>query len=937
MPCPGVTATTSRLPRPSANKLTTPLHCPRKLSPDAPQHPEDAAFARTADDPLERALAWQRLSAALFVDDPPPAPPSLAEFEVLGVLGRGAMGTVYRARDPALAREVAIKVLHERDGAARERLIHEARAIARVCHPALVAVHAIGAHAGQVHVVMERVGGVPLRAWQAQPGRPWRELLAVYLQIGRGLQALHDAGLIHRDIKPDNVLVDVDGRARIVDLGLARTVDAHAADIAGTPLYMAPEQSTGAAVPASDQFGLCVALFEALYHLRPFPGETAKELAAAITAGTLVSPPPGEVPERIRGALARGLQADPSRRWPSMLALVLALEQASTTTRGQRDRQILLARTSAAWIDGVLERTLADAIPLPPPLRIDAADPNAPTPEDLSTSLATGRSLVLVGGPGAGKTTLLLGLVRDALRRAHADPTRPLPIVLQLASWPGGPLSEWIVDELRAKLGIPRRLTRDWLRDDGLLVFLDGLDRVAPRLRPVCVQAIHEFRRTHLVPLLVTCRDDADPLTLDATVVLQPLDPDQVRVRLAHEGPAHSGLLAALDADPILRDTLRTPLLVDIAARTFAGRSPAQLAGAGSDAALRHELWSSYLRRTAETAGPSLALEPLTFIAARMESERRCELYIEQLQPTWLASRPLRCLHAGLTLTTVGAVAAAVDGLALGLASNATVGLTTALLVGPTLALFVGLAGGVRTIRPLARLTWSTLELRRGLRGAVLRGLALTLLVAAIATLVWGRGESLRFAAEVFITNLIVYGLLFSLTLIVVAGIGGEATSPRLTPNQGIRSSARNAAVVAAAVACVTAVPLLALTLASGPPPAPPLQTPEALAATQLWRTHPLTFFIAIELCIAATLGLFAGMHRGGVTVISHAVLRLLLALTGRLPLRLARTLDRASAHGLLRKTGGGYMFIHDELREHLARMHDARTRGDRPDDPNSR
>ena len=168
--------------------------------------------------------------------------------------------------------------------------------------------------------------------------------------------------------------------------------------------------------------------------------------------------------------------------------------------------------------------------------------------------------------------------------------------------------------------------------------------------------------------------------------------------------------------------------------------------------------------------------------------------------------------------------------------------------------------------------------------------------------------------------------------LAVVAGIRGEAAERRIAPNQGIRTSARNAAVVAAAVAFATAIPLLAITFGFGPPPAPPLHTPEALEATRLWRAHPLAFFVLIELCIAITLGLFAGMHRGGLVVVSHGVLRLLLAVTRRLPLRLVATLERASSHALLRKTGGGYIFVHDELREHLAGMHAAGALGGQPE-----
>jgi hypothetical protein len=115
------------------------------------------------------------------------------------------------------------------------------------------------------------------------------------------------------------------------------------------------------------------------------------------------------------------------------------------------------------------------------------------------------------------------------------------------------------------------------------------------------------------------------------------------------------------------------------------------------------------------------------------------------------------------------------------------------------------------------------------------------------------------------------------------------------------------------------AAPLLALTFALGPPPAPPLQAPEARAATWLWRIDPASFFAWIELCAGATIGLFAGLHRGGLAVVQHGVLRVLLAITGRLPLRLVAALDVAAERALLRKLGGGYIFIHDELREHLA------------------
>ncbi|MCY1059180.1 protein kinase [Nannocystis sp. SCPEA4] len=880
-------------------------------------------------EPIERALAWRRLSAALFGDMPPPAPPALGEFQVLAVLGRGAMGTVYLARDAALERDVALKVLHRGvgDAEARGRLLAEARALARVSHPALVAVHAIGEHLGRVYIVMERVPGVTLRSWQALGSRSWREILEVYLQFGRGVQALHQAGLVHRDLKPENVLVDDDGRARIVDLGLSRHVDARAAEIAGTPLYMAPEQFAGAAGPLADLFAFCVALFEALYRVRPFVGETPAELCAAIVAGALVTPATAEVPERIRAVLVRGLRADPARRWPSMRALLDALAAAAATTRGQRDRQVLLARLETAWIEGVLERSLAGGVRVRPTLRERSTCPSGHDPKDFLARTDHAASFALVGGAGAGKTTALLELASDALHRARRDPTRPLPVILQLASWSGGSLAEWVVDEVRDELGIPRHITRGWLDDDGLVLFLDGLDRVAAARRAACVRAIGAFRAAHLASLVVTCRDDIHagldpPLALDTVFDVPRLEPDRVRVALEREGAPLTGLLEALEAHPALRELLRTPLLVDIAARTFRGCPAPSLAAAGSAGSIRRELWSAYVARALSGLHVDAAAqlrERLAFIAGQLECEDRGALWIERLQPTWLRGRLARNLHAALTLSIIGSAIAVLVGGLVGLASTPDIGLQSALLVAPTLALFLGLVHGVREIRPVERLTWSTACLRQGLAGAARRGLVLGLVLASIAATIWGAGEATDFIAAVFVTNLVVYAFLFAIALAALAALRGEALSRRIAPNQAIRSSARNATVVAAVVGLAVMVPLLAVTFVFGPPPAPPLQADEAREAIRLWRGDPASFFALIELCVGATIGLFAGMHRGGLAVVQHGVLRILLAATRRLPLRLVAMLDGAAERALLRKIGGGYIFIHDELREQLA------------------
>lgn len=232
-------------------------------------------------------------------------------------LGSGAAGTVMRAHDPELDRTVALKLLHPGD-AQRERIQREARALAKLAHPNVVAVHDAGSDAGELFVAMELVEGTDLRAWMATP-RSVSDILRTFRQIGDGLSAAHAAGIIHRDVKPENMLVGIDGRARVGDFGLAGGNDG-VVEFIGTPAYMAPEQfEDGVASTATDQFAYCVSLYEALHGERPFTVNLAEEVAVGPRFSR------AGVPMRVRAAIARGLAVDPERRFPSMTALVDAL------------------------------------------------------------------------------------------------------------------------------------------------------------------------------------------------------------------------------------------------------------------------------------------------------------------------------------------------------------------------------------------------------------------------------------------------------------------------------------------------------------------------------------------------------------------------------------------------------------------------------------
>lgn len=359
---------------------------------------------------------------------------TVGRYEIGGLLGAGGAGLVYEAFDPQLSRRVALKIVRpDRAGAQAatdaHRLLREARAMAQLSHPSVVAVYDAGTFKDGVFIAMELIEGQTLARWLSRHKPAWQDVVAQFIAAGQGLVAAHAAGLVHRDFKAENVLVGADGRPRVTDFGLARAAHAgdsdhpdgvagtttsitgvrsflltltEAAAFAGTPAYMAPEQFRGArADQSTDQFNFCASLYVALYKQRPFASDGERDLSAlarAVLSGQLrPAPKDTKVPGALYRILAQGLALQPQDRFASMATLLTALQnivQPARPARSQRQSRLLwlpVAALAIATVATVLVQRTPKAkqenplVAMPPP----TARVIPPAPVDVQPSATT--------------------------------------------------------------------------------------------------------------------------------------------------------------------------------------------------------------------------------------------------------------------------------------------------------------------------------------------------------------------------------------------------------------------------------------------------------------------------------------------------------------------------------------------------------------------
>lgn len=603
----------------------------------------------------------------------------------------------------------------------------------------------------------------------------------------------------------------------------------------------------------------------------------------------------------------------------------------------------------------------------------------------LDTFDDAGQALLILGAPGAGKTTTLLELARQLLDRAAADPFLPIPVVFNLSSWSERQpsLDDWLVEELNAKYLIPHKIGRAWIETDQILLLLDGLDEMRQDAQATCGAAVNQFRRKRgLTPIAVCCRAEEyellpEPLELNNALLLQPLEDEQVSDYIRAGGTGLNAVADLLAEDADLRALMHSPLMLNIAALAYRDATSADLAQLQSSSDRRNHIFAAYVqqmfrrrgkRATNEDVPPVETTHYLSWLARSMTSHGQAVFLLEQLQIGWLHASSQRWLYAILSRTVLGLVMSMIflvgfaelalrtmnvgvvaACLLMGLIVGAAVGVFTAvgferqvragpgtnishprgwrLLVwmaalglftfatamllfqavgasfeqassagyGNALAfvLFFGLdsrrTSGLRDIHPVETLTWSW---PAGLRGSI-PGLVLGAAVGLLDQYVTGsNGQS-----SVVVIFAAVGGLMTGL----IGGLRAGVIPVHVAPNQGMRLSLRYSLLVGSIFAVVAAlVMVVVFRLAFG-------------------ASAPFSAMDALQVGVA--LGGAAWLGFGGIALINHAMLRLLLWQEGAVPLRYSRFLDACVDLIFLRRVGGGYIFVHPLLQAHFAAL----------------
>jgi hypothetical protein len=657
----------------------------------------------------------------------------------------------------------------------------------------------------------------------------------------------------------------------------------------------------------------------------------------------------GQLPSPLRGYVGRFQRAEwrrPSDTERLTQRILTALESTPAKPRPAAQRENMIARVRADWIDGVLDKSLYQVA------RIDLglqAEPGAvergidaliQRPDEDPQLLAAGTRLIdvfdrefgrllILGAPGSGKTTLLLELARDLLERAERDEEHPIPVVFNLSSWAlkAGRLDDWMVEELRSRSDVPRKLAREWIDKDQVLPLLDGLDEVAEDRRQQCVDAINAYRDEHSAVDMVVCSRTAEyqslaaRLRLRAALVVEPLSATQVQCYVESAGEHLDAVRNALSSDGGMWELISTPLMLSIVALAYKDRSVESITQAtGSLADRRQQVFSAYVeqmfrRRAKETRfGEEQMRTWLSFLGSRMVGRAQTIFQIEDVRSEWTGQKNLSRAAVVITAVMVSAFSAAVGWLSLILFNLASLrhSLGRSLVLDRSTRAFVILCTliglGLSFISSSSATPTESLQFRwpgnitfvKNLIGGALVGAVGAPLGAFAVALMAG---DLKRVWSV-IPGAVVVGALFGIVAFGLSElISGRTAGARLSPTLALQNSFQTslAALVAGVIVSIPVCIFVRPVLARG--------------------GNLSTMFFAVD--ALPWLGFLAALPLGILFLFDHFVTRFLLHRKRLLPWELVPFLDAASERILLRRVGGGYIFVHRFLMEHFAKQWD--------------
>jgi len=627
--------------------------------------------------------------------------------------------------------------------------------------------------------------------------------------------------------------------------------------------------------------------------------------------------------------------------------------QTRLSRRQTKNRQALLNKVRNFWIKGVLEKSVHNAtlIELELEERLDLLDcpwgivwetpdqlrqilPDGSKVIHLFNQMGEGGTLLILGEPGAGKTITLLELARDLIYQAEQDVDHPIPVVFNLASWERyrKPIADWLMRELKEKYQVPKALSEPWLQDQQLLLLLDGLDEVRESQREACIHALNQFVQKNGNTRIVVCSRirDYEKLTqrlkFQGAIHIKSLTLEQAKRYLAIAGKQLTGVSQALQTDATLQELVKSPLMLNIIMLTYCGIAVAELPNLSSVEAYQTYIFDAYIdcmffrRRIKRSNNKYLskyqqypkakAIKWLKFLAHRMFKDSQTIFFIEQMQLSWLQtpaqqlkyriSFPLIGLSIGTML--IGPILYTWHVKAFQILGKTVDGPSEfwgiILIVGISCALFLGILGSLRDITPAERKLTD-----------VVRWSEETVWVSLIAWMILLLSGGLLIRIRRNWLFILLWTFIWSWAIELPGKIIADISNPpdlniedRMKPNQGIKQSGINAGILFLIVALPSTSILLFIAWVGSKPG----------VLLDLARHSSLLLGLSLGF-IAALLPGFA--------CIQHFILRCLLFQRSDIPWNYSRFLDYATERIFLQKIGGGYIFIHRLLQEHLANM----------------